>query len=344
MFITLHFCAYDWDMFVSRAPLRLSICGGGTDFPYFFKQFGSSFISAAINKHIYVLVKKQPESGFTLKYSKYEVADSIEQIQHPIFREVLNSLKLDNPRIDVDNLEIATFAELPSGTGLGSSGSFTVALIHCLNSYFRIHSTQIQVAEQAYQIERFKLGEPVGLQDQYIAAVGGVTRFEVNKQEHVHVDQNYLSEDCVFELNSRLTLFDTGISRSASQILSDQENRIAQNESVMWESLKKTQEIGKEMEQALLNRDLESYGTLLNVHWMEKRSKSKGMTNAHVDQLYDLGLKNGALGGKLVGAGGGGFLLFLATDVVRLRREMEAIGVKELPFVFEKFGTSTVDW
>lgn len=331
-------------MIVSRAPLRLSICGGGTDFPYFFKQFGSSFISAAINKHVYVLVKKQPNSGFTLKYSKYEVADSIGEIQHPIFREVLNTIQLSHPKLNVNNLEIATFAELPSGTGLGSSGSFTVALIHCLNNYFRIHTSQIQVAEQAYQIERFKLGEPVGLQDQYIAAVGGVTRFEIDKHEQVYIDQNYLTEECVYELNSRLVLFDTGKSRSASLILSDQENRIAQNESAMWESLKRTQAIGKEMESALLRNDLEEYGFLLNQHWQEKRSKSSAMTSPYIDQIYDLGLKHGALGGKLVGAGGGGFLLFLANDVVRLRHELTTNGITELPFRFEKFGTSTVDW
>lgn len=324
--------------------MRLSICGGGTDFPYFFKRFGSSFISAAINKHIYVVVKKQPFRGFTLKYSKYELADSIDDIQHPIFREVLKSIKTSNPQFNVDGLEIATFAELPSGTGLGSSGSFTVALIHCLNNFFRIHASQLDVAEHAYQIERFKLGEPVGLQDQYIAAVGGVTRFEINTQEQVSIDQNYLSEDCIFELNSRLILFDTGITRRASEILSDQETRIENNESVMWESLRRTQEIGKEMELALLSGNMEAYGSLLNAHWHEKRSKTSGMSNPQIDQIYELGLKNGALGGKLVGAGGGGFLLFMANDMVRLRHEMSALGIRELPFIFEKFGTSTVDW
>lgn len=331
-------------MFVARAPLRISICGGGTDFPYFFKQYGSSFISAAIDKHVYVMVNKQPHNGFTLKYSKYEVADSIEEINHPIIREVLNTIRLSNPKLNVNNLEIATFADLPSGNGLGSSGSFTVALIQCLNSFFRIHASQVQVGQQAYQLERFKLGEPVGLQDQYIAAVGGVTRFEVDKHEQVRIDQYYLSEECIFELNSRLILFNTGISRSASAILADQEKRISQNETFMWESLKRTQLIGREMESALVQNDIEAYGSLLNDHWYEKRAKTKSITNTSIDLIYDLGLKNGALGGKLVGAGGGGYVLFLANDIVRLRREMAANGLTELPFDFEKSGTSIVQW
>ena len=331
-------------MFVARAPLRISICGGGTDFPYFFKKYGSSFISAAISKHVYVVVNHQSQNGFTLKYSKFETVDSIEEISHPIFREVLNTIKLDNPKLNVNNLEIATFADLPSGNGLGSSGSFTVALIHCLNSYFRIHASQAQVGQQAYQIERFKLGEPVGLQDQYIAAIGGVTRFDVDKHEEVGIDSHYLSEECVFELNSRLVLFDTGISRSASVILADQEKRISQDETFMWESLKRTQLIGKEMESALVQKNIEAYGSLLNDHWHEKRAKTKSITSTSIDHIYDLGLKNGALGGKLVGAGGGGYVLFLANDIVRLRREMATNGLTELPFDFEKSGTSIVQW
>lgn len=331
-------------MFVARAPLRISICGGGTDFPYFFKQYGSSFISGAINKHVYVMINKQHQNGFTLKYSKYEVADSIEEISHPIFREVLNTIRSSNPKLNVNNLEIATFADLPSGNGLGSSGSFTVALIHCLNSFFRILSSQVQIGQQAYQIERFKLGEPVGLQDQYIAAVGGVTRFEVNRQEEVRIDQDYLSEECVFELNSRLILFNTGISRSASVVLADQEKRISQNETFMWETLKRTQLIGREMELALVQDNIEAFGSLLNEHWHEKRSKTPGISNYSIDQIYELGLKNGARGGKLVGAGGGGYVLFLADDIVRLRREMASNGLIELPFNFEKSGTSIVQW
>jgi D-glycero-alpha-D-manno-heptose-7-phosphate kinase len=324
-------------MIWTRSPLRISLGGGGTDLPSYSSLYGGFVISAAINKYVYVGVNRPFAPGISLKYSSIENHEEVEQITHPIIREALKLLHLRTPQI-----EISTVADIPSGTGLGSSGSFTTALLKALFTHYKYPIHANRIAELACEIEIEKLKEPVGKQDQYIAAHGGIAGMEFQKDNSVEVKPLQIAPRTMFDLEDNLLLFYTGKVRTASSILLDQHTRSLQNELEMKENLDQVKSIGLEIAQALENNNARLFGSLMDEHWNLKRKRSVGMTNSNFDEWYELGRANGALGGKIVGAGGGGFLMFYAQDSLSLRKAMSKVALEELRFKFDFEGTKAV--
>jgi len=324
-------------MIIARSPLRISLGGGGTDLPSYYKKHGGFLLAAAIDKYVYATVLRPFSPGVYLKYSKIEHVNHINDVQHPIIREVLKEMKLDTPQI-----EITTLTDIPAGTGLGSSGSFTTALIKGLFTHYRREIHPKELAELACKIELENLKEPIGKQDQYIAAYGGITSFIFEKDGEVISENLKISTDTLHNLEDNLLLFFTGISRSASSILLDQDERSINNDSKITKNLHYIKELGFRSRDALLAGDLENFGQLMNEHWEHKRIRSSGMTNDFIDNIYTKALKNGAVGGKLVGAGGGGFLMFYASDRSKLRAAMNKYSLEEVRFSFDYEGTKII--
>jgi len=324
-------------MIITRSPLRISLGGGGTDLPSYYEQHGGFLIAGAINKYVYIHLHQRFIDGFLLKYSQLEEADSIDQISHPIIRETLMSI----PSVS-SNLEITSTADIPAGTGLGSSGSFTTALLKALHTREKNILSPSDLAEHACDIEIKKLGEPIGKQDQYIAAYGGVTAFTFHSDGKVVAQPVRMKEDALLNLEDNLLLFFTGYSRSASKILSDQNQKSKQKDHAMLENLHFTKELGYRSLEALEAGDLAGYARVMDTHWQRKKIRSVGMSNEHINAWYDHAMTHGALGGKLIGAGGGGFLMFYSEKKTRLRHAMRELGLKEVRFNFDFEGTKVV--
>jgi D-glycero-alpha-D-manno-heptose-7-phosphate kinase len=324
-------------MIIVRSPLRITLGGGGTDLPSYYREHDGFLMAAAIDKFVYVTVIKPFVPGVYLKYSKIEHVDTIEEVQHPIVRESLKLFDLGNPQI-----EITTLADIPSGTGLGSSGSFTTALLRALHAHARGIVHPRELAEQACFIEIEKLGEPIGKQDQYIAAFGGITCFTFRKDGMVEAAALAVDEEIRCGLEDNLLLFFTGFSRSASKILRDQDSRTKGRDSAMIDNLHYVKDLGLRSKAALEKGDIAGFGRLMHEHWEHKRKRSSDMSNSQIDGWYNLALKNGAIGGKLIGAGGGGFLMFYVEDKVRLRHAMREAGLPEVRFHFDFEGTKVL--
>ena len=322
-------------MIIARSPLRITLGGGGTDLPSYFRENGGFLVSAAIDKYVYVTVTRPFSPGIYLKYSALEHVASVTEVRHPILREALTLQQLEVPQI-----EITTLADIPAGTGLGSSGSFTTALLKALYAHRRKLLHPQELAELACHIEIDRLGEPVGKQDQYIAAYGGLTCFSFHEDGHVSAEPLRVSADTMFDLEDNLLLFFTGFSRSGSSILKDQHERAGTPE--MLQNLHQVKELGLRSRAALESGDLERFGELMHAHWEYKKRRSGRMSNERIDEWYELARRNGALGGKLVGAGGGGFLMFYATDRNRLRHALTGAGLEEVRFKFDFEGTRLV--
>jgi D-glycero-alpha-D-manno-heptose-7-phosphate kinase len=324
-------------MIITRSPLRISLGGGGTDLPSYYEKFGGFLIAAAIDRYVYVTINRPFGAGIRLKYSDIENVDIVDEVRHPILREALRMMNLRTPQI-----EITTLAEIPSGTGLGSSGSFTTALVKALYAHRRrlLHSSE--VARLACEIEIERLHEPVGKQDQYIAAYGGVTCFDFHPDGSVAARPLTLAMDTMFELEDNLLLFFTGFSRSAGSLLQDQKARSEADDAEMIENLHYVKDLGYRSQAALEAGRCAQFGELMHEHWEHKKRRSRGMSNPKIDEWYELGRRNGAIGGKLVGAGGGGFLLFYAEDRKTLRRAMTDAGLEEVRFRFDFEGTKVL--
>jgi len=322
-------------MIMARSPLRITLGGGGTDLPSYFRENGGFLVSAAIDKYVYVTVTRPFSPGIYLKYSALEHVASVAEVRHPILREALTLQQLEVPQI-----EITTLADIPAGTGLGSSGSFTTALLKALYAHRRKLLHPQELAELACHIEIDRLGEPVGKQDQYIAAYGGLTCFTFHEDGRVSAEPLRVSADTMFDLEDNLLLFFTGFSRSGSSILKDQQERARTPE--MLQNLHQVKELGLRSRAALESGDLERFGELMHAHWEFKKRRSGRMSNERIEEWYELARRNGALGGKLVGAGGGGFLMFYATDRSRLRHALARAGLEEVRFKFDFEGTSLV--
>jgi D-glycero-alpha-D-manno-heptose-7-phosphate kinase len=315
-----------------RAPLRISLGGGGTDLRSYYAEHGGFLIAGAIDKYIYMLVHDVFQRRYRMKYSEIEEVDAIEDIKHPILRETLLRHWRGNP------LEIASVADVPSGTGLGSSGAYTVCLLKTLAQARRTSSTPAALAEAACHIEIDVLGEPVGKQDQYVAAHGGICAYTFHRDGTVEVEPLELERETLRQLRERLLLFFTGASRSASAVLSDQNTRSQAGDAAMLENLHRTKEIGVVSRELLVKGDLTGYAELMHEHWEHKRKRSPGMANERIDSLYDVARQNGAVGGKLVGAGGGGFILVYSNHPEDTRLAMAEQGAPELSFDFEYGG------
>lgn len=324
-------------MIITRSPLRISLGGGGTDLPSYYRDHGGFLIAAAIDKYVYVTVMRPFTPGIFLKYSQLEHVDQVQDVHHPIIREAIRLLDFKTPQI-----EITTLADIPSGTGLGSSGSFTTALIKALYAHRRRLLLPGELAELACEIEIDRLGEPIGKQDQYIAAYGGITCFEFRPSGQVDAYPLGIGMETLFDLEDNLLLFFTGFSRNASDILQDQDRRSKQADTEMIQNLHYVKELGLRSKQALEASKTREFGALMHEHWEHKRRRSRGMSNPQIDEWYELGIRNGALGGKLVGAGGGGFLMFYAEDRRLLRETLLHAGLEEVRFHFDFSGTKVL--
>jgi len=323
-------------MIITRTPLRISLGGGGTDAPSFYEQAPGFVLSAAIDKYIYVAINPRFTPDFLLKYSAMERVDRIDEIEHPIIREALDYLDV------APGIEIVTLADIPAGTGLGSSGSFTVGLLRALHAYKTEHIDPLSLAEQACHIELDRLGEPSGKQDQFIAAYGGLTCFDFNSDGTVVAARAEISVATLHDLEDHLVLFFTGYSRSSSSILEDQHTRSRGGDEAMMANLHETLEIGRQIRKVLEAGEPAEFGRLMDQHWRIKRGRSEGMTNESIDHWYARGMANGALGGKLVGAGAGGFLMFYAVEPDRVRAAMADEGLAEVRFAFDHDGSSVI--
>ena len=324
-------------MIIVRSPLRISLGGGGTDLPSFYERHGGFLVAAAIDKYVYITLHETFVPDLIVKYSKLERVPRAPDLEHPIIREAFAVLGMEGR-----SLELTSMADIPAGTGLGSSGSFTTALLKALHSYKKNLVHPAELAEQACDIEINRLQEPIGKQDQYIAAYGGITCFRFHPGGKVEAWPLKLSEETRDNLEDNLLLFFTGYSRSASKILKDQDQKSKRADPSMIDNLHFVKETGLRSAAALERGDLREFADHLNRHWQRKKERSGGMTNPQIDQWYELARQNGALGGKLIGAGGGGFLAFYADDKARLRHAMREAGLKEVRFRFDFEGTKLV--
>lgn len=324
-------------MIVVRSPLRISLGGGGTDLPSYYQEHSGFLISAAIDKYVYINLHQTFVEDLIIKYSKLERVQSLDEIEHPIIRE---SLKHVN--ISPAYLEITSMADIPAGTGLGSSGSFTTALLKALHTLKKHLIHPRERAEEACHIELNLLKEPIGKQDQYIAAYGGITCFNFQPDGYVEASPLKIDSETLYNLEDNLLLFFTGYSRSASDILKEQDSKSKEKNQDMTDNLHFIKELGLKSKDAFEKGDLHEFAALMNVHWEHKKQRSSKMSNTKIDEWYQLALANGALGGKMIGAGGGGFLMFYANDKARLRHALRQAGLKEVRFRFDFAGTQVI--
>jgi D-glycero-alpha-D-manno-heptose-7-phosphate kinase len=320
-------------MILTRTPLRISIGGGGTDLPSYYRRQGGSVLSAAIDKYVYIAVNSTFTEDYLLKYAVNERVARVEDIEHALIRAVLLLHQVP------PGIEIVSVADIPSGTGLGSSGSFTVGLLRALYAHRHEQCSIQALAEEACHIEIEQLDDAVGKQDQYIAAFGGLTRFSFHPDDSVDIDPVDVSDDTLADLQDHLLLFFTGYSRRASSILADQKQQSESNDAAMIANLDRVNELGLRIGSVLETGDTAAFAALMHEHWTEKRQRSEGITNPQIDEWYELARRNGALGGKLVGAGAGGFLLFYAEDPRRVRAAMSGAGLPEVRFGFDHDGS-----
>jgi D-glycero-alpha-D-manno-heptose-7-phosphate kinase len=324
-------------MIITRSPLRLPLGGGGTDLPSYYQEHEGFLIAAAIDKYVYITVHHTFARELIIKYSKLEHATEIDEIQHPIIREALKLVRIEDL-----SLEVTSMADIPAGTGLGSSGSFTTALLKALHTHRKNLVHPHELAAQACEIEIDRLGEPIGKQDQYIAAYGGITCFRFLKNGSVEAEPLRVSAETLHDLEDHLTIFFTGYSRSASSILKDQDQKTKENNASMIANLHLTKELGWRTQKAFESGKLGEFAELMNEHWEQKRKRSAGMSNPQIDEWYEIARANGALGGKLVGAGGGGFLMFYAEEKSKLRHALTRAGMREVRFRFDFEGTKVL--
>ena len=324
-------------MIITRSPLRISLGGGGTDLPSYYKKHSGFLIAAAIDKYVYITLHETFVTDLIVKYSQLERVKHASELRHPIIREAMRLVGVDGPYV-----ELTSMADIPAGTGLGSSGSFTTALLKALHAHRKNIVHPRELAEQACHIEIELLKEPVGKQDQYIAAYGGLTCFQFLPNGHVDAQPLKVDSETLYNLEDNLLLFFTGYSRAAGSILKEQDEKSRTSDKEMIDNLHFVKDLGYQSQEALEKGDLHRFGDLMNVHWERKKQRSGGMSNADIDKWYKLAMENGALGGKLIGAGGGGFLMFYAADKTRLRHAMRQTGLTEVRFRFDFEGTKVV--
>jgi D-glycero-alpha-D-manno-heptose-7-phosphate kinase len=324
-------------MIITRSPLRVSLGGGGTDLPSYYRQHGGFLIAAAIDKYVYITLHHGFGPEMIIKYSKLERVSSVEEIEHPIVREALKLVG-----VEASHLEMASMADIPAGTGLGSSGSFTTALLKALHAWKKNLVHPSELAEQACAIELDRLGEPIGKQDQFISAYGGITCFKFLPNESVEAWPLNISQETLFNLEDNLLLFFTGYSRSASAILKEQDELSKSADKTMVDNLHFVKNLAEQSVRALESDNVHEFARLMDVHWQHKKKRSNAMSNAQINKWYDVAMRHGALGGKLIGAGGGGFLMFYAEDKATLRHSLAQEGLAEVRFRFDFEGTKTL--
>ena len=318
--------------------MRISLGGGGTDLPSYYSQYGGFLVSAAINKYVYVVLNRRFEDSIRVSYSKTEIVDSVDDIEHPIVREALRMMEIDG------GLEIVSIADLPASTGLGSSSSFTVGLLNGLHALKREHVTPQQLAEEAYTIEVEILKEPIGKQDQYIGAFGGITSLDIQRDGHVHVSPVHVGDSGIHEIESNVLLFYTGIQRKASEVLEEQSQAVSDGEEQVVEAMHAIKAIGYEVKEALEAGDVTRFGELLRRHWDVKKLLSSKVSSSQIDTWYETALQNGVLGGKIMGAGGGGFFMLCCVNSHKaaLRHALETHGLREMRYSIDAEGSKVL--
>lgn len=323
-------------MIITRTPVRISIGGGGTDLPFYYKKHGGSLVTATIDKYIHIAVQRRFYSETRVSYSKTEIVKDNKDIQHPLVREALKLLDIR------EGLEIVSIGDVPSGAGLGSSGAFLVGLLHALHTYRGEIVSKKVLADEACKIEMDILKEPSGKQDQYASAFGGILQMQISRQGAVRIGPLNLSEQTIRALESNLMLFYTSIRRRAKDVLKAQKNA-AERDKTKMEHLTRIKQIGADIRKALEKGNTRRFGEWLNVHWQTKHRLASVMSNPQIDEWYDLALKNGAIGGKIMGAGGGGFFMFyVENNQEKFRVAMERARLVEMPFRFDFDGTKVV--
>lgn len=322
-------------MIITRTPLRIPIGGGGTDLPEFYKKYGSFFISAAIDYYVYVAVKRRPVKGIRLGYSHTEEVQNVVDIAHPIIKSTLKYLKIPTKR----GIEIVSMGDLPAGTGLGSSGSFTVGLLNALQSLEKKPTYPKILAEQACHVNMDILKEPSGKQDEYIASYGGIMCFEIDKKGAVKSYPLKISEETINNLQNNLLMFYTGITRQSKKVLTKQNEKTASKDKQIIDNLIQTQKIGFEIKKALEKGNVLQFAKLLDQHWFVKRKRAS-TSSSKIDRWYNIAKAHGALGGKIMGAGGGGFFIFYCNnEKEKLRSALAKEGLEEVRFRFDFEGT-----
>jgi D-glycero-alpha-D-manno-heptose-7-phosphate kinase len=324
-------------LIVTRTPFRLSLGGGGTDLPSYYRKYGGFFVSGALNRYMHIIVNDRFEPGIRVSYARTEIVDTAEQVKHPIVRETLLHLGFK------DRIEIVSLADVPAATGLGSSGSFSVGLLNGLYAHQRIFKTPEQIAEEACYIAMERLHEPSGKQDEYAASLGGIRSYEIDREGKVTSEELRIAPETLAELEYGIMMFYTGIKRNATDILGAQKSKMESNDDGTVEKMDTIKSIGVESKKALESGDLKRFGELLHQHWTTKRGVTSDMSTEGIDRWYTLARKNGALGGKLVGAGGGGFLmLFCPQGRQKVRSTLAAEGLVELRFGFDFEGSKVI--
>jgi len=323
-------------MIITRTPLRIPIGGGGTDLPFYYTRYGCSLVTAAVDKYIYIVLKPRFHDKTRVCYSRVEEVDDNGKIEHPLVREALKLLGIK------DHLEIVSISDVAAGTGMGSSFSFLVGLLNALHIYKGEHASKTLLAEEATKIDLDILKEPAGKQDQYIASFGGIQHMAINKQGQVRMEPLNLTEDTVRNLENNLLLFYTNKTHSSAKILGQQKKE-AESDSVKMDNLSQIKEIGEEIRKSLEKGNTRRFGEWMNMHWELKRSLAKGMTDTDIDRWYQLAMANGAIGGKLMGSGGGGYFMFYCDSAHdELRGAMKAEGLREMSFRFDFDGTKVI--
>ena len=324
-------------MIITRTPFRVSFAGGGSDLAAYYERYGGAVVSTAINKYIYLSMHPYFfKDGYFLKYSNVEHANTVDEIKHNIIRE---TFKLYNIR----GVDLNSSADVPSGTGLSSSSAFTSGLINICNAYNETYKTKEEIAEEACRIEIDILGEPIGKQDQYACACGGLNFIEFEKSGKVNIEKIYLTTEGYERLENNLMLFYTGKTRSAGSILKEQKQNTSSDKKKV-ENLHKMVQLAKDLKNELLHNNIDSMGEILNEGWKLKQSLASGISNEFINESYEIAMKNGAMGGKLLGAGGGGFLLFYVKEENHRRVRDALTNLKEMPFKFDNKGTTIIHY
>jgi D-glycero-alpha-D-manno-heptose-7-phosphate kinase len=325
-------------MIVTRTPARIPLAGGGTDIRAYASRYGGFVVSAAINKYVYITINPRFEDNIRVSYSKTEIARNVDEIEHPIVREALRLAGL------VGGLEIVSVADIPANTGLGSSGAFTVGLLNALHTFKREKVSAETLAEEASSILMDVLHEPIGVHDQYLAALGGITCLAIDQSGQVQASALAVCDGIAKELEGNLLLFYTGVKRSASEVLAQESQAISHGHDGVTAALHTVKEIGWQIKEALETGNLRRFGELLDDHWQSKKRLSPRVSSDRLDRWYELAKGNGALGGKIMGAGGGGFFMFYCDNQnrARLRGAMAAEGLREMRFAIDFEGSKVL--
>ncbi len=325
-------------MIITRTPFRVTLGGGGTDLPSYYSKYGGFIFSAGIDKYMFVNVNRpMVDDLIRLKYSQTEVVERLSDVKHDIAREILRKMGIEK------QIEVSSIADISAGTGLGSSSCYAVGLLHALHILKRDYVSLKTLAEEDFNVEAEVLGRPIGKQDPYMAAFGGLTVMEIEKDGTTKVRKANVSDEAADKLNRNMLIFFTGVTRSADVILAEQSKAFKEENKAATEGMHYIKDIGREILEAVEEGEVDEVGRLFDAHWAHKKKTSGKISNPEFDRIYDLAKANGALGGKISGAGGGGFFTFYVNkDHAKLREAMKNVGLREMRYRFDYEGSKAL--